>query len=395
MSADPETTNTDRATAGRPGRLMKSAPSLAQAFDPRNNALNSWRLALATGVILWHSWPLTGHTMSFSPALRLLGEGFVDGFFAISGFLITWSWFRHPRLRDYFVARALRILPGLWICLIVVAFVIAPIAVAIQHGSVSKLLLSRAPFDYVLRNGLVVIQAQSDIGGTPSEIPWPGSWNGSLWTLQFEVLCYFTVAVLGATTLLRRRWVIPVLWAVALFFSIQLPSLTDLQPQPTPAPLDFATSLLIEESNLARLFLMFFSGALIYHFRNVIPARWSLVALSVVLVLGASVMSNYRLIGAVPLAYALLASGALIRSKRLNLRTDLSYGVYIYAFPVQQLLVICGLFVLNPFVFATIAAIVTLPLAALSWFLVEKRALSWKSRLTQRDTAPPAEPRPG
>ncbi|BBY59813.1 acyltransferase [Mycolicibacterium sarraceniae] len=374
---------------------MKSAPSLAQAFDPRNNALNSWRLALATGVILWHSWPLTGHTMSFSPALRLLGEGFVDGFFAISGFLITWSWFRHPRLRDYFVARALRILPGLWICLIVVAFVIAPIAVAIQHGSVSKLLLSRAPFDYVLRNGLVVIQAQSDIGGTPSEIPWPGSWNGSLWTLQFEVLCYFTVAVLGATTLLRRRWVIPVLWAVALFFSIQLPSLTDLQPQPTPAPLDFATSLLIEESNLARLFLMFFSGALIYHFRNVIPARWSLVALSVVLVLGASVMSNYRLIGAVPLAYALLASGALIRSKRLNLRTDLSYGVYIYAFPVQQLLVICGLFVLNPFVFATIAAIVTLPLAALSWFLVEKRALSWKSRLTQRDTAPPAEPRPG
>jgi peptidoglycan/LPS O-acetylase OafA/YrhL len=67
--------------------------------------------------------------------------------------------------------------------------------------------------------------------------------------------------------------------------------------------------------------------------------------------------------------------------KSLKLRTDLSYGVYIYAFPIQQLLVICGLGVMNPIVFAIIAAIATLPLAALSWVLVEKRAMSLKSRL--------------
>jgi hypothetical protein len=79
-------------------------------------------------------------------------------------------------------------------------------------------------------------------------------------------------------------------------------------------------------------------------------------------------------------------SGALVH-EHLRLRTDLSYGVYIYAFPVQQLLVICGLGMINPILFAIIATITTLPLAALSWFLVEKPAMSLKRRLKRK--APP------
>jgi peptidoglycan/LPS O-acetylase OafA/YrhL len=69
--------------------------------------------------------------------------------------------------------------------------------------------------------------------------------------------------------------------------------------------------------------------------------------------------------------------------------------VYVYAFPIQQLLVICGLGVMNPIVFAIIAAIATLPLAALSWVLVEKRAMSLKSRLKRRSIAPAGERQPG
>jgi peptidoglycan/LPS O-acetylase OafA/YrhL len=126
---------------------------------------------------------------------------------------------------------------------------------------------------------------------------------------------------------------------------------------------------------------MFLVGALLFQVRNVIPARWLLVALSVVIVFATSLMPNYRLLGAFSMAYAIIVSGALIRNRHLVLRTDVSYGVYIYAFPIQQLLVICGLASLAPPLFAIIAAAVTLPLAALSWFLVEKPALSLKSRI--------------
>ncbi len=79
------------------------------------------------------------------------------------------------------------------------------------------------------------------------------------------------------------------------------------------------------------------------------------------------------------MAYLVIASGALL--KRLSLRNDLSYGVYIYAFPIQQLLVIMGLATLRVFPFFIVATLVTLPLAAMSWFVVEKRALALKKRL--------------
>ena len=134
--------------------------------------------------------------------------------------------------------------------------------------------------------------------------------------------------------------------------------------------------------------------ALLYHFQGVIPAGWSLVAVSVVIiVLAAGLLPDYRVVAAVPLAYAVVVSGALIHNKRLRLRTDLSYGVYIYAFPIQQLLVICGLVKLNPLVLFVFSTIATLPLAALSWFLVEKRAMSLKARLKQKRSAP-AVPEP-
>lgn len=337
---------------------------------------------------MWHSWPLTNRHVSFAPAQQLLRDVWVDGFFAISGFLIMSSWFSNPRLRTYFVARGLRILPGLWICLVITAFVIAPIAVAIQGGSAGKLLLSGAPIAYVLKNSAVML-LQIDVGGTPRGTPWPG-WDNSLWTLQWEVLCYIAVAAFGVVGLLRRRWLIPALLVLALCLSAILPPFSStVAEQPLNAQQNVHAVSPLQALGViaARFAVMFLAGALLYQWRDKIPARWSLVVVSIVIVLGSSLLPNYRLVAAVPLAYAIIVSGALIRNRRLRLRTDLSYGVYIYAWPMQQLLVICGLLVLNPFVFAIVAAIATLPLAALSWFMVEKPALSLKSRLKRKSRA--------
>jgi peptidoglycan/LPS O-acetylase OafA/YrhL len=386
MSESPKVVGVNKNVTLWPKRQQATSPRLGQVFDPRNNALNAWRLVLATGVILCHSWPLTGRRVSFAPAHQLLQEVWVDGFFAVSGFLITWSWFRRPRARDYFVARGLRILPGLWGCLIITAFVIAPIGVAIQGGSAAKLLLSRAPFEYVLANSAVAT-LKPDIGGTPQGIPIPGWWDGSLWTLVPEVFCYITIAGLGIVGLLRRRWLIPSLLVMVLVCSTLLPPWGLFVDGPATKQHMSATLMLVVAAVGARFTTMFLAGALLYQLQNVIPARWSLVAVSVVIVLAASLLPNYRLVAAIPLAYAIIVSGSLIHNKRLQLPTDLSYGVYIYAWPMQQLLVICGLAILNPWVFMIIAATATLPLAALSWFLVEKPALSLKSRFARRTIA--------
>jgi peptidoglycan/LPS O-acetylase OafA/YrhL len=394
MSASPKVVGVKVISDRWPKRRRTPSMKLGQEFDPRRNALNAWRLALATGVILCHSWPLTGRRVSFEPAHQLLRDVWVDGFFAISGFLITASWLSNPRLRNYFVARGLRILPGLWVCLTITAFVIAPIGVAIQGGPAAKLLLSRAPIEYVLKNSAVAM-LKPDIGGTPQGVPWSHAWDGSLWTLLPEVFCYITVAVLGVTGLLSRRWLIPAALAMALALSTLLPPWSvfadaiEAQQQ-----IDPAKAALVLGAVATRFAVMFLAGALLCQFRDVIPARWSLVAVSVVIVLASSLLPNYRLIGGIPLTYAIIVSGALIHDKHLRLRTDLSYGVYIYAFPIQQLLVIWGLGSMNPVVFAVIAAFATVPLAALSWFLVEKPSLSLKSRLKRRSVAPVEERQP-
>lgn len=367
MSANPKVPGPPAPTGSRPKRAASAR--LAQVFDARNNALNAWRLVLASGVILQHSWPLTGRKL---PPLvdQLLTQVWVDGFFVVSGFLITSSWVRNPRLREYFVARILRIFPGLWVCLAVVAFVIAPIGVAIQGGSAARLLLSPAPITYWLNNAVLNIY-QEGIDGTPKNVPFPGVWDGVLWTLIFEMFCYIAIAVAGVAGLSNRRWPAPVVFALFLVAAVLV-----------SYPVEAVPTL---PQMITRFALVFAAGAVLHEFRDVVPARWSLVALSAVIVVVAGLLvPNYRILAALPLAYAVVVSGALIHNRRLRLRTDLSYGVYIYAWPMQQLLVICGLAFLPPLAFAVVAGVATLPLAALSWFLVEKRALSLKSRFKRR-----------
>ncbi|AZP80862.1 acyltransferase family protein [Mycobacterium avium] len=368
VSADPNVSDPTTIAARGPARRRVPGPTLAQVFDTRINALNVWRLTLASGVILQHSWPLTGRKVH-PPYDQLFTQVWVDGFFAISGFLIAASWVRNPRLREYVAARALRILPGLWVCLVVIAFVIAPIAVAIQGGSAAKLLMSRAPIEYVLHNAVLHV-FYAGIDGTPRHVPFPGVWDGVLWTLIFEIFCYVAIAVAGVAGLLKRRWPAVVVFILLLVFSALV-----------AYPVEVQTVFQM----IGRFALVFAAGTLLHQFQDKIPARWSLVALSAVIVLAAGLLvPNYRVLAAIPLAYAVVVSGALIHHERLRLRTDLSYGVYIYAWPMQQLLAICGLSFLPPVVFAVVAVVVTLPLAALSWFLVEKRTLSLKSRIKRR-----------
>lgn len=341
---------------------------LGHVFDRHYNALTLWRLVLATGVVFWHSWPLTGHEIRYAPVARLLSDMFADGFFVISGFLITAAWIRRPHLKEYWASRLLRIFPGLWVCLLAIAFIIAPIAAKIQHTSVTL----ASELGYFANNALLNV-AYIGIDGTPTGVPYPGVWNGSIWTLFFVLLCDVMVSVLGIVGLLKRRWTIPTLFVLAICWCAYVSYTPPLHSWP---------------QMLARFSVVFLAGAMFYQYQDKIPARWSLVALCAAIVAASGFTQNYRAIGALPLAYVIIVSGALIRKARL--RNDFSYGVYIYAFPIQQLLATCGLAPLNPFAFFAIATTAVMPVAALSWFVVEKQAAALKNRIFRRSATPSA-----
>ena len=116
----------------------------------------------------------------------------------------------------------------------------------------------------------------------------------------------------------------------------------------------------------------------------------ALAAVAVVLIAASVTLTDYRIVAALPFAYLLMVVGGALRHPAFRFRTDVSYGVYIYAFPVQQLLVIAGLGTLGVAPFALLALACTLPLAWLSWTLIEKPALRLKRRTGSQQTQSPA-----
>ncbi len=296
---------------------------------------------------------------------QLFGELPVDGFFALSGFLITASWMKRRSTKDYALSRFLRIMPGFWVCQLVVAFVVAPLGMLLATKENQYSIQIWDSIQYFAVNGALWI-FQYDIGGSPTGIPYPHVWNGPLWTLAWEALCYIGIAVLGLMGVLRFKVTVPALIGAAWILSL-------------------ATTLLDPISYMAiagRFSLMFLCGALVFQLQDRIKV--SVLAMSgcaVGIAVGVWLLPNYRLIAAPLLAYLVICLGALIKARALRCRNDLSYGMYIYALPVQQMIMIVGGEILSLGIYIAASIGGAAVLAAASWVLVERPATRLKRRL--------------
>lgn len=335
-----------------------AAVVLGRRFETSPNALNLVRLALASWVIGYHSYSLLGLTALPGWAVHFSANVAVDGFFAISGYLICRSWMKRPDLGSFALARARRILPGLWVCLVVTAFLIAPLA-AWLAGHPGPTLTGQLSF-VVHNSDTWQSQRGVDDSGRP--------WNASLWSLGYEMACYAGLAVLGRARLINAF----VLTGIA--FTAWATSLTLL--------LSGHGSVSTWYTLTPRCVLMFACGALLFVWadRIVVSAR-VFAAAAVVLAMSAVLIPDYRLLGAPALAYLCLVGGLWLgRWPRLGLHHDLSYGVYIYAFPIQQCLLMIGAGSAGLLGYTLLSVACTLPVAALSWFLVEKPAMRLGAR---------------
>lgn len=180
--------------------------TLAHALHPKDNALNFLRLVLALTVVVSHAFPVGGFGPDPTWGGLKLGTAAVGGFFVISGYLITRSKERLG-LRPYAIARALRIFPALWICLLVTAFLIAPL-MAVRNGGWSV----SVAVNYVLRN-VIFRDPLNTIGAVTQPNPL-NAVNGSLWTLRYELACYIMVALVGSFAVYWRHRVIALLASV-------------------------------------------------------------------------------------------------------------------------------------------------------------------------------------
>jgi peptidoglycan/LPS O-acetylase OafA/YrhL len=399
--------------------MARRRETILEAFDPRSNSLNLLRLVMATAVILSHSIVLGGFGSESILGKTTLGTVAVYGFFGISGYLIAGSADRN-RFGRYLWQRFLRIFPAFWVCLIVTAFVFGTIAYFHNNPVLSNrcglhcyLSVPGGPFGYVFHNfwlqmnqGGIALTLEHDFG--------LGGWNASLWTLELEFLCYLIVGLVAVVGLLKRRWSVVALAGVVWIAEIVIISVPALSRNFSPyARWDFfrltgSGGLTFEWINLLSLLGVFLAGSLIYLYRDRIPDSGVLAAGSLALFLagmfipvGLSIGPSVWLVHltslnltAVFLAYPLIWLGIHLPFTRVGATNDYSYGVYIYAAPVQQLMTMWGVNHWGYVPYTALTILMVAPLAVASWWLVEKQSLKLKKAQLGRLLKLPPKPTP-
>jgi len=316
-----------------------------------------------------HAAPLVGFNAGIlgvpvPERIGTLGEWAVNMFFCISGFLIAHS-AQRGTISGYVKRRALRIFPGYWASILFVVFLCAPIAVATGHTAEPYSL--KGAGGYIAHN-FDLFNLQYPLFGGPIGIPFTHAWNGSAWTLGFEFLAYLALIPIFYIGFIRKnaKWLVPVIYA-GLFFGHQIFELMGREP-----------NRFVE--HILRLHPYFFAGVILYMWGKRI--RYNATVAIVVTILGFALqwfapgIAQYMHL---PVAYGILALSAAIKTD-LCRHNDISYGVYIYALPVQIMLTIFGSASLGWVLNSIITFAITVGLAWLSWLYVEKPTLALKDR---------------
>ncbi|NNE83027.1 MAG: acyltransferase [Alphaproteobacteria bacterium] len=345
----------------------------------RENNFDLLRLTAALAVLFGHSFVLTsGQTTleTVDPISRFLipNAGFnealhdlaVDIFFVISGFLVARSFLTQKTLIGFIEARALRVFPAAILCTVLT------IVGLFWLGTLPAARYFTDPETWqFLINNSTLWRVEFDLPGVFAANAYGGAVNGSLWTLPIELRAYVFLTLLGVLRVWRFRHATNLVLAILVVLF--------LVPE--------WSSIVTRNEDKWRLFLFFFAGAAFYINRKYIPIGILPPLVLLALYGGTAAFPKLHalifviLVSYITLGLALARYYPALDPGRIG---DVSYGVYLYAFPVQQALVQLLPAGLNGWCLAVWASLITLSLAAMSWFLVEKRVLTKKGYMASK-----------
>lgn len=338
-------------SSAKPGKTM------------RQNNFDIVRLFLATMVVLIHTFDLSGSNSLLIIQRVISPHVAVEGFFAISGFLIFGSYERCASLGEYFANRAWRILPGYWLSTIFCLL----IAFSLGSFHVGKFLLANLSFATFLHPG---------IDGVFESNPGNSVMNGALWTIKIEVGFYLLVPIIVWWC---RRWhrdtVLLILLAVSIVYRVGMGDHEKLAIQ-LPGQLSF-----------------FLVGTLIYYHLDFFKKRGVWMMAGAAVCFGLHVWTGWFIFR--PVAISALTLGACLLLPQIKGPTrwgDFSYGTYILHYPIIQVAVAAGLFRAHGWGALLVILVIVGFAASLSWFFVEKPSLGHARSRRLRQSALGATP---
>ena len=324
------------------------------------------RIILSFAVLIWHSYVFTHSGADIDTVLR--GPAgwaiylILPMFFALSGFLVASSLLRTNNLPIFLWLRFVRLFPALSVEVVLSALILGPLATTF---ALSEYFTDREFFRY-FKNLFGIVQLR--LPGVFGENPAAFIVNGSLWTVPYELECYIALSILFILTLTKKPR-----WLGSLF-------IVGLLGQTAAYLICGAPALRIDHLPGRQLILLFLSGLVIYLNRDIVPKN-GLAALCSFLVGSLLIRdSQLYLLAVLPLAYATVHLG-LTQPKRnkVILSGDYSYGVYLYAAPIQQAAYHFTDFGKTFLGNLLLAAVFATLFAIFSWHAIEKPALKLKN----------------
>lgn len=345
-----------------------AGPRLGEVLSPHDNSFGVMRLVLATLVLISHSYMYLAGSSATEPLFaetgRSLGQYAVQVFFILSGLMVAKSFHVAPSLRDFAAARALRIFPALIVCVLLTALILGPLLTSLD---LVTYFTSRELGSYVVKT-VSLATGSAPLPGLFETNPLAERVNTSLWTLKYEVICYAVLAGLGMLGGLlginRQAWlgvgVVLLAIAIAIIF---------LNP---PARLEDFTFI----DNIRYFAVFFATGVLAYALRDRLILSGWIVWLLLAVFVASRGTAIAEVASAISLGYLALwaATKTFGPMRAFSNRMDLSYGVYIFAGPLQQALIHL-IPAITPWVLTGLSLMIVLPIAMLSWVFVESPAL--------------------
>lgn len=309
-------------------------------------------------VIIGHSFVIASKNLGVIAAFLnnhvAFGAIGVSIFFFLSGFLVTRSMIHKKTAKEYFGVRIRRIIPPLLVVIPVTAFVLGPCVTVI---SIKQYFATPATYKYLLN---IVLIRQHYLPGVFRDNPYPGAVNGSLWTLAFEFICYIATYVAYRLKLLRKGSILISIPAVMIGV-VTLFQITS----------KFGISCGYV-GTVVRACICYYMG-MILHFYYEYWINTQMLVFSVILsVIGLLAHSVYIIfIFVFPILILNIGWGISVSiSPKLANLGKYSYGMYLVAFPIQQLLVYMWED-MNPFINSILTIIISTFLGRLIYRFIE------------------------
>ncbi|AFY42841.1 acyltransferase [Nostoc sp. PCC 7107] len=339
-----------------------------------NNAFDLLRLILAIFVVTTHGYLIGGYgfgeplakVMGFKSPFNL-GETGVIGFFALSGYLITASFERYRNPLIFIYHRFFRIVPGFWICLLFTSFVIAPIIYFVNNHSLSAFSWNES-LSYVVRNIFIAIK-QWNIAYVLDYAAYKESLNGSLWSLFPEVICYAFTLFAGSLGLFRENRII-LLGVFIGIFSLLILKSNNLVYGPT--------FIMLSSFNLIQAYTSYITGCLLYIYRQELHINLKGVIFILIITILLLRFGGYTSVAPILVAIIVIYGFNCFKFK---IPFDISYGIYIYSFPFQQLLYSIFGNNLPVYLYLSFSILGSCILGFLSFYLIEKPFINIRKKL--------------